>query len=46
MQEKERKVADARAPEEQRASEEAERKARLDAMPEWKRNILVKKQDE
>ena len=44
MEGKERKVAEAKTPDEQRAREEAEKKARLNAMPEWKRNILVKKQ--
>ena len=33
-------------PEMQRLKEEAEREAKLAAMPQWKRNILIKKQQE
>ena len=40
MGEKEKKTAEARAPEEQKAREEMEKKnAKLEAMPAWNRNL-------
>lgn len=44
LEEKEKKAAIARAPDEQLEREEAERAAKLEAMPEWKRNLILRKQ--
>ena len=44
LEEKEKKAAVGRAPDEQLAREEAERAAKLEGMPEWKRNLVLKKQ--
>ena len=42
LEEKEKAAAEARAPEEWKAKEEEERRVHIDAMPEWKRNIVLK----
>jgi len=45
LEEKEKKIAEARALEEQKAREEMEKNAKLDATPAWKRNLnILKKQ--
>ena len=45
MEQKEQKAMEARASEEQKAMEEAMRRAQLESMPEWKRNLVLKKQE-
>ena len=47
MEKKEKKAAEAMAPEEQKAREEMEKNAKLEAMPAWnRRNLILKKQEQ
>ena len=46
MEEKEKKVAEERASEEQKAREEMETNAKLEAMPAWRGNLILKKQEQ
>ena len=43
LEEKERKAALANAPAEEKSRQEKEEQERLAALPEWKRNLIMKK---